>query len=337
MQKMYGKVYLAFMVIIAFVTVIPKTAYSAPALSPDSDIPSDWAKEEIDRAEELNLLTESMQGAYKSSITREEFSGLAVKLYETLSGKKGTAGDNNPFTDTQNIEVITANNLGIVYGKGDMKFAPGSTATREEVSVMLHRTLKAAMPEYNHSGQNECGFSDQNTISSWALEAVGFLYREGIIRGVVDNCFNPGENTSREEAIVLVKRMYEKFSTTGGTIEKLRALIPKEIGKPYQYGGTGPDSYDCSGLVYSLFGKLGISLPRVAASQTAAGTYVAKTDLAYGDLVFFAKDGKNINHVGIYVGNGEFVHAPSTGDIVKATTLMSGYYKDTYYTARRVI
>jgi cell wall-associated NlpC family hydrolase len=78
-------------------------------------------------------------------------------------------------------------------------------------------------------------------------------------------------------------------------------------------------------------------LPRVASAQAKVGTYVAKGDLEYGDLVFFAKDGKNVHHVGIYVGDGVFVHAPQTGDVVKRTTLLSGYYERCYYTARRVI
>ncbi len=89
--------------------------------------------------------------------------------------------------------------------------------------------------------------------------------------------------------------------------------------------------------MYSLYGKLGISLPRVARSQAEVGTYVTKEELVYGDLIFFARDGKNVNHVGIYVGNDEFVHAPQTGDVVKKTTLMSGYYERVYYTAKRVI
>jgi cell wall-associated NlpC family hydrolase len=89
--------------------------------------------------------------------------------------------------------------------------------------------------------------------------------------------------------------------------------------------------------VYSLYGKLGFSLPRVARDQAKAGTYVSKEELTYGDLVFFARDGKNINHVGIYVGDGEFVHSPETGDVVKKSTLLSGYYAKGYYTARRVI
>ena len=87
----------------------------------------------------------------------------------------------------------------------------------------------------------------------------------------------------------------------------------------------------------SLFAKLGIELPRTSRSQASAGAYVSKQDLQYGDIVFFARNGKTINHVGIYVGNGEFVHAPQSGDVVKITTLMSGYYANSYYTARRVL
>ena len=178
------------------------------------------------------------------------------------------------------------------------------------------------------------------------------LYGIGVVNGVGDNLFSPRGNTSREEAIVLAKRMYDKalasknnlIVSRDGTSRresdinlKLAKLISQEMGKPYQWGGIGPDSYDCSGLVYSLYGKLGISLPRVASSQAGVGTYVSKEELTYGDLVFFARDGKNINHVGIYVGNGEFVHSPQTGDVVKKTTLMSGYYAESYYTAKRVI
>jgi cell wall-associated NlpC family hydrolase len=117
---------------------------------------------------------------------------------------------------------------------------------------------------------------------------------------------------------------------------KLAKLISQEMGKPYQWGGAGPNSYDCSGLVYYVYDKLGITMPRVSRDQAKVGTYVSKDKLIYGDLVFFARDGKNVNHVGIYVGNGLFVHAPESGDVVKKTTLLSGYYERSYYTARRV-
>lgn len=348
-----SKYSLIFVFIIMAITMTANITYADSYLAQSNeDIPSNWAKAEIEKAIETNILPEKLQGEYKSNITRQEFSEVAVNLYEALSGKEGILQGENPFTDTQNTKVRIANDLGIVKGIGDGRFAPDDPITRQEISVMLYRTLRAAKPEYEYSGLYDHIFADYNMISSWAREAVGYLYGIEVINGVGDNLFNPKGNTSREEAIVLANRMYEKALATKGNLivsrdgtsrresvmkSKLEKLISQEMGKPYQWGGTGPDSYDCSGLVYSLYGKLGISLPRVASSQAEVGTYVSKEELTYGDLVFFARDGKNVNHVGIYVGNGGFVHSPQTGDVVKETTLMSGYYARTYYTARRVI
>lgn len=316
---------------------------------------SDWARIEIFSAYENNLLTEAVLSNYKNNITREELSELSVKLYEALSGKNAPAATTNPFVDTNNPTIVSANILGIVNGIGNGKFAPNNTATREEVSVMLYRTIKAANPQMSMPDNNQNSFSDQAIISQWAQKAVGALHSANITSGIGNNRFHPRGQTSREEAITLVKRIYQKVSNNyvetdlaqynlisrgekrNKKIEELKSLLPKEMGKPYQWGGTGPNSYDCSGLVYTLYGKIGVSVPRVSAAQATAGTYVSRNDLQYGDLVFFARDGKNVNHVGIYVGNGEFVHAPSTGDVVKKSTIMTGYYNNCYYTARRVI
>ncbi len=353
MIKRCSKYSLVFIFIIMAIAITANITYADSAISQSNeDIPSNWAKAEIDKAIEYNLLPEKLQGAYRVNITREEFSEVAVNLYEALSGKQGILQGENSFTDTQNIKVRIANSLGIVNGIGDGKFAPNDAVTRQEISVMLYRTLQAAKPGYDYSDLYNHKFADYDMISSWAREAVSYLFGIEVINGVGDNLFSPRGNTSREQAIVLANRMHEKvlaspnnlIASRDGTSRresdmnlKLAKLISQEMGKPYQWGGTGPDSYDCSGLVYSLYGKLGISLPRVARSQAEVGTYVPKEELAYGDLVFFARDGENVNHVGIFVGNGEFVHAPQTGDVVKKTTLMSGYYERVYYTAKRVI
>ncbi|KUO73808.1 MAG: hypothetical protein APF77_17145 [Clostridia bacterium BRH_c25] len=352
MRKRWRKNSLIFMVIIMAIAMTVNITYADTALiQSNEDIPSNWAKAVIEKAKETNLLPEKLQGEYRSDITREEFSEVAVNLYEALSGKDGMLQGENPFTDTQNTKVRIANDLGIVKGIGDGKFAPNDAITRQEISVMLYRTLQAAKPGYDYSKLYDYMFTDYNMISAWAREAVGYLYGIEVVNGVGDNLFNPKGNTSREEAIVLAKRTYDKvlasknnlIASRAGTSRqesdmnlKLAKLIAQEMGKPYQWGGTGPDSYDCSGLVYSLYGKLGISLPRVASDQAGVGTYVLKEKLEYGDLVFFAKDGKNVHHVGIYIGNGMMVHAPQTGDVVKKTTIMSGYYDRVYYTARRV-
>ncbi len=116
------------------------------------------------------------------------------------------------------------------------------------------------------------------------------------------------------------------------------ATASKYLGIPYVYGGSSPAGFDCSGLVQYVFRELGVSLNRVAADQTAHGIPITRENLLPGDIVFFHNTNKytRINHVGIYVGDGNFIHAPQTGDVVKITTLDSGYYATTFVTARRI-
>ncbi len=97
----------------------------------------------------------------------------------------------------------------------------------------------------------------------------------------------------------------------------LRAALSK-LGAPYVWGASGPSAFDCSGLVQWAFRQEGVALPRVAAAQAGVGTPVSRADLQPGDLVFFYAP---ISHVGIYVGNGQIVHASTAGSPVKITSI----------------
>ena len=109
------------------------------------------------------------------------------------------------------------------------------------------------------------------------------------------------------------------------------------LGVPYVRGGESMKGFDCSGLVYYVLKNLGYSPNRTAATQYKMGSYVSKSNLKPGDLVFFAGTYKSgISHVGIYVGDGKFIHSPHSGDVVKISDLNSSYYKSHYHGARRI-
>ena len=121
--------------------------------------------------------------------------------------------------------------------------------------------------------------------------------------------------------------------------DKVVALAEKQIGKPYVWGAEGPDSFDCSGLVYYVYKEaVGINLPRVSRDQYNVGTYISKENLKPGDLVFSStNDAGTITHVGIYVGDNKMIHSPNSGKNVEKVDLSNNYWKNCYVGAKRVL
>ena len=122
------------------------------------------------------------------------------------------------------------------------------------------------------------------------------------------------------------------------TAAKVISSAEEKLGSTYVYGDTGKAGFDCSGLVYSIYNdELGISIPRSSITQSTFGQQVSKSDLQEGDLVFFNTTGNGVSHVGIYVGDGKFIHASSGQGKVMTSSLSEEYYQDRYVNAPRVL
>ena len=194
-----------------------------------SDTPSDWAAGSVNSAISYGLIPESVQGRYQDNITREEFAELLDEVCNDYSGGKGSFifWDNYnkinyddsepPFTDTKNSAVRRMYLAGIMSGIGDGKFGANDPLTREQAAVMMSNLCDFASKPLPAAIAN---FSDNNEISSWALDSVGKIQAAGIMSGVGANKFAPKQNYTREQSIVTALKLYSYLrgvnSSSGG-------------------------------------------------------------------------------------------------------------------------
>ena len=142
--------------------------------------------------------------------------------------------------------------------------------------------------------------------------------------------------------ISLFSKVYEKHSSVGQAdanstvkntaVEKIITLAKSKIGDSYEPAKAGPDHFDCSGFVYYVFKNSGISIPRSSRTQSESGDKLKREALKRGDILFFdTHDRKHINHSGIYLGNGKFIHSSSGKAYgVTISELDKGFYKDKF-------
>lgn len=143
-----------------------------------------------------------------------------------------------------------------------------------------------------------------------------------------------------KKVVALVVSLILCLSIGAGSVFAAQSTLDETVdgllGTPYKYAGTTTKGFDCSGFTAYVFAQFDIDLPHSSKAQDEEGIWVDKKDLRKGDLVFFNTDGKGISHVGIYLGDGEFVHSATDKGVMK-NKLSESYYSKRYVSARRVL
>lgn len=170
---------------------------------------SSWARDDIKSAAALGLTTGDVIGNYQQPISRQHFSGLVVKLMEKLTGEVAELPGESPFNDTSDPDVLKAYQFSVIRGKSEHTFDPHANVSRQEISLMLWRIFHLT----GLYGQLPVGegvaFTDNDKVAPWASEAVDYISAVGLVNGKGGGRFDPQGVTTREAAIVLIKRAYD--------------------------------------------------------------------------------------------------------------------------------
>ena len=211
--------------------------------------------------------------------------------------------DNTTSTNTT-TKYVTATTLNVRSGAGTSYSKLGKLEYKEKVTVL---STSNGWAKINYKGQ--AGYVSSSYLQSTVPSG---------------STSNSGSNNS-----------------VSASASSVIAYAKTLLGKPYVWGAQGPNSFDCSGFTYYVFkNKAGIILPRTSSAQSKYGTYVSRNNLRAGDLVFFDTNGANngqVSHVGLYIGNGQMIHASYSQKKIVIDNFNSSYFKRTFVNGRRVL
>ncbi len=199
---------------------------------------SDWAKSDIQKANDMGLIPSSLYGDdLRNPINRGVFASIAVNVYEEMSGERLKTGS-NPFRDSSAEDVLKAYNADIVAGTSATTFSPNNNLTREQAAAMLARAYKKTVfdgwslsndYELEYSGSSR--FADYGDIRPYARESVEFMAANGVLTGMGNNMFVPEGTLTKEQAIAIAVRMASKLDTSPKTGKKTEEEPKKETPK----------------------------------------------------------------------------------------------------------
>ena len=254
----------------------------------------------------VNILSSS-NGWYKIELSNGStgwVSSQYITLNDSSSDSANTPSDSEDSTEINKKGTVNTSALNVRQGAGTNYSIIGKLYKGDVVNILS-----------SSNGWYKIELSNGST---------GWVSSQYITLGTL-----PSDDTNNDST----------NSTNPNKIDAVIDLAKKQIGKPYVWGATGPDSFDCSGLTsYVYKNAANISLPRTSSEQAKVGDTISKSDLMPGDLIFSSTNGTgNVSHVGIYIGNNEMIHSPKPGQNVQIVKINTTYWNNVYLHAKRVL
>ena len=255
-----------------------------------------------------------------SSILAELKNGTAVTVVSTANGWcKVTCSGKTGYIKQDYVSTTGS-------ASNNTSASTGSAAVVKCSSTVNFRSAASTSSTVLGELKNGTAVTVLSTSNGWSKVSyagtTGYISADYLVTASSGTAINPS-NTAASVSISAKRQSVLNYAA-------------QFLGVPYVYGGSTPSGFDCSGFTSYVFKNTVGSIPRVAQAQYDATTRVSRDDLLPGDLVFFGSSTSSISHVGIYVGSNQFIHAPSTGDVVKYSSL-TGSYATRYQGAGRVI
>ena len=282
-------------------------------------------------------------------LTRQDLCGMSMNVYKSLTEQtdEDLTQPEVRFLDTDDTDVLNACELELVTTGTNGIFEPEEALTRQDFYTSAVQLLDTLGYSYIDDAQMDLtAYADSDELMAYAVKPTQVLLEIGAIEG--SDLLLPTQQITAEEAVVIMDRVMNFFadweSNPVPPATRMRQNVVNtalgKVGCRYVYGAHGPNKFDCSGLVYWVYKQYGYDLQPGARNQwSTLSKSVNKEDLLPGDLVFFSNNGKasGIFHVGMYIGDGQFVHAANSKKGVIVSNLDGEWYANRYLGAKRAI
>lgn len=328
---------LAAAAVITAVAVAQPSATAAPAPAPQQPPSSDNLAKYRDLAAQAEKLNEDLLKA-KDDLTAKQ-SELDKATADAEAAKAAgikAAGDEQKFQAEVNKFAGASFTSGVQLNKLSSLLSGGSTQDfldRSSALEILAANKNAAMDNLNSALAQAASAAKQATDAQTAATAARDMAakltsdieaQQKTLNDQIKQLEAVGVNLSASDRAAQRDRgaAFPNLPAPGPAAAAALSAAKSKLGSAYVWGATGPTTFDCSGLMQWAYKQAGVSLPRSSRQQSTFGAPVARSQLQPGDLVFYYSP---VSHVGMYVGNGMMVHAPTSGDVVKVSPLQNNY------------